>query len=180
MVSNILLIYNYQYGDLISMIHIREELLHSALSHFPIAMFSLALLTKSAYYLLKTHHLELSKNLAIITKFLLFTAPLFYLISIFYGDMAVDVIKNDICNLTLVYEHEQTAQFAIPFFLITIVLEVVLALENFKAKSFRILAHIGLYITLILGNFFMLKAAHQGGNMVYNHGVAVKGYQCLE
>jgi uncharacterized membrane protein len=160
------------------MIDIREELLHSAVSHFPIAMFFLALMTKSAYYLTKSRFEELSANLNIVTKFLLFTAPLFYLVSIFYGDIAVDLIKNDICNLTLVYEHEQTAQFAVPFFLITIVLEVVLGLENFTKKNLRILTHIGLYLMLATGNFFMFKAAHQGGEMVYNHGVAVKNYKC--
>jgi uncharacterized membrane protein len=160
------------------MIDIREELLHSAVSHFPIAVFFLALMTKSAYYLTKSRYEELSNNLNIITKFLLFTGPLFYLVSIFYGDIAVDLIKNDICNLTLVYEHEHTAQLAVPFFLVAIVFEVILGLENFTQKSLRLVSHIILFVSLLIGNLYMFKAAHQGGTMVYDHGVGVKDYKC--
>lgn len=170
--------YYYQDGGLNSMIEMREELLHSAFSHFPIALLTLALLTKTLFYIFVTKQPKIASNLSLISKFLMFSAPIFFLISIFLGDLAVDIIKNDICNLTLVYEHEHTAQLSLIYFLIAISCEIILGLEALHQKSLRFALHTILMITLIIGNFYMLKSAHLGGDMVYNHGVAVKNYPC--
>ena len=162
------------------MFEIREELLHVVFAHFPIAMLSLALLCKIILVLTPEKFALTKSKIEFSYLSLLFSAPMFYLITIFLGDTALDLIKNDVCNLTLVYEHEQTAEKAIPFFLVTIVLEVLLLSKKItKAPLLKLLSLISL-IFLIIGNLFMFKAAHLGGQMVYEYGTAVKNYKCSE
>jgi len=149
---------------------IREELLHPVLSHFPIAMFSLALGTKLLELLLFKAKREFQKKLNFVSKFLIYLAPLFFLIAMFLGDSSLDIIKNEFCDLSLVSKHEDLSYWALYFFLGTLIFE---SLSEFL-KKFEIFLQIGAFITLLFGNYFLFKTAHLGGELVYEKGAAVK------
>ncbi len=157
---------------------IREELLHTALIHFPIAIFSLALVFKFTEVLCLCLKKKVSYEVGIVAKALLFIGPLFYLVSIYLGDMAFEIIKKDLCNITLAYQHEEAAEIPIPFFLLAIVLEVLILAKVKSIKTYTSVVQGFILLSLLIGNILMFRAAHLGGEMVYDHGAAVKGYTC--
>jgi uncharacterized membrane protein len=149
---------------------IREELLHPMLAHFPLAMFALALFTKSFELILFKKFNDLSSKLSIISKFLIFSAPAFFLITIYLGDVATDIIKNNFCDLALISKHEDLSYYALYFFIGTLAFE---ALSEIN-KKFKMPLQVLVLLTLIFGNYFLFKAAHLGGELVYEKGAAVK------
>lgn len=149
---------------------IREELLHPVLSHFPIAMFSLALVTKLLELLLRKAKREFQLKLNFVSKFLIYLAPLFFLVSMYLGDSSFEIIKSEFCDLALVSKHEDLAYFALYFFLGTLIFE---SLSEFL-KKFELLLQVGAFITLLFGNYYLFKTAHLGGELVYEKGAAVK------
>ena len=157
---------------------IREELLHAAFIHFPIAIFALALVAKLFEIILLMLGKKHAYELGVIVKGLLFVGPLFYLVSIYLGDMSFELIKADICNLTLVYEHEEMAEIPIPFFLLAIVFEVLILSKAKQILRWVKAIHVFTLISLIIGNYFMFQAAHMGGELVYEYGTAVKNVRC--
>lgn len=152
------------------MIMIRDELLHPMISHFPIAMFSLALLTKVLELLSYTKFPDFSKKLNFLSKSLIFTAPLFFLVTIYLGDIATEAIKSSFCDFYAISKHEELGYYALYFFIGSLVFESL----SEVAKQRKILCYIGVVITLIGGNYFLFKTAHLGGKLVYEKGAAVK------
>lgn len=155
------------------MLGIREELLHPVMSHFPIALMTLALLTKIAQILALKFAQNQVKNLQLITRFLLFSAPVFFLMTMFLGDSSLDIIKNDFSELTLVYQHEELSYICLYFLLGSVVLEVLTMLEQIKLK-FKPYIEFAIVVTLLVSNIYLFQAAHLGGQLVYDHGAAVK------
>jgi uncharacterized membrane protein len=162
------------------MIEIREELLHTISSHFPIALLSLALITKSLQLIFMRLSHSITKQLQTISTFLLYTGLVFYIIALFLGDTAFDIIKSSVCNLTLIYKHEQMAENAIPYFIIAIFFEIAVAAKIKLFKKHSLVVRILTLLALSIGNYYMFSAAHIGGTMVYEQGVAVKNYKCLK
>ena len=152
---------------------IREELLHPAISHFPLALLVLVFFTKTAQLFVTEKYPELNKNLQVISKFLLLTGSAFLLPSLFLGDMAFDVLKQDVCDLVAVYRHEDMAHYALVTFIIAIVFDT-LSYINQIAKKFKPLINVLLILTIGVGNYFLLKTAHMGGDLVYEQGVGVR------
>lgn len=152
------------------MILIRDELLHPMISHFPIAMFFLAMISKSIELISFHKYRDLSSKFNFVTRFLIFTAPLFYLLTIYLGDIATDAIKNEFCELALISKHEQLGYYALYLIIASLVLESLC--EIFKKKKV-IFSGLTLF-TLILSNYFIFKTAHLGGHLVYEKGAAVK------
>ena len=151
------------------MIMIREELLHPMISHFPIVMFSLALFSKSLELLTFTKFSDFSKRLNFLSKSLIFTAPLFFLITIYLGDIATEIIKGDFCEYYLIAKHEEYGYYALYFFIGSLIFESLS--EVFKNK--RMLCHFVVLLTLIGGNYYIFKTAHLGAKLVYEKGAAV-------
>lgn len=152
------------------MILIRDELLHPMLAHFPIVMFTLALMVKSLE-ITSTYKFEaFSTKLNFVSKFLIFTAPLFYLLTIYLGDIANDAIKNEFCELTLISKHEELGYYALYFFIGALIFE---SLSEVLKKK-RMLFNFAVLLSLIGSNYFIFKTAHSGAEMVYEKGAAVR------
>ncbi len=155
-----------------TMLDIREELLHPIMAHFPIALFVLALFTKMAQVFAMKFAKDQVQNLQVITRFLLFSAPLFFLVTLFLGDTSLDIVKNDLPNLTLAYKHEDTSYLALYFFLGAIFSEVIISIETI-GLGIKKAAHISVLLLLIIGNYYLMQTAHLGGMLVYEQGAAV-------
>lgn len=160
----------YQFGDQFSMI--REELLHTAASHFPIALLVLVLFTKIAELIVTRRYKNLGDHLNIISKFLLILGSVMLIPSLFLGDMAFDIVKKDICNLITAYRHEDMAHNTLIVFIVAIVLETCLSMKDIK-KNFILPLKVSLVAALILGNYFLFQTAHLGGDLVYTEGAGV-------
>lgn len=160
------------------MTFIREELLHPIVSHFPIALLSMALILKIAIYISMTKKYDFKKNLTFTYNFCLITGLIFFITNLFIGDIALEAIKSDLCNLTLAYQHEDMAHTTLILFIIIVSFEV-LSLVIEKTIFKNILSSLAALL-LIVGNFYLFKTAHQGGQLVYEYGAAVKNYNCTE
>jgi uncharacterized membrane protein len=152
------------------MILIRDELLHPMLAHFPIVMFTLAFVVKSLEIVTSYKLKAFSEKLSFVSKSLIFTAPLFYLLTIYLGDIATDAIKNEFCELSLISKHEELGYYALYFFIGALLFESLG--EVFKKR--KLVCNFAVLISLIFSNYFIFKTAHSGAEMVYEKGAAVK------
>ena len=149
---------------------LREELYHPMISHFPIVMFFLALVTKLVGLSLQKLNKDSAANILYISRLLMYTAPFTFLISMYLGDFALDQIKNDFCDLYIVYQHEEVAYYALYSFLLVLGFE---AISEIKSK-FKVLLQYASLLFLLVGNFYLFKTAHSGAGLVYDLGAAVK------
>lgn len=147
---------------------IREELLHPAVSHFPIAFLFLSLGLKIAIVVFKQNQLQTSYRL------LLYLGTAFILPTLFLGDMALDIVKTKACRLDLIHEHEELGEQTLYFFIGAILMEMAIMatpMARYIKKFF-----LDCFILLILGCgcFFLFETAEHGAELVYDQGVAVK------
>lgn len=148
---------------------IREELLHPIFAHFPIVMFALAVVAKSLEFFCYKAKRDLYYKFGFLSKFFIYSAPMAYLITIFLGDSALDIIKNDLCDLQLVTKHEEISYYALYAFLGALTLEVL----KDVIKKYELLWQSAVLIALVVSNFYLFQSAHLGGQLVYEKGAAV-------
>ena len=151
---------------------IREELLHPALTHFPIACLVLVCFTKVSYLFVTRKSKDLAQKLDFTSQFLLFVGAAMLLPSMFLGDMSLDIVKPQLDNIILAYQHEETAQICLGVFVLALALEVSLKFESIKNKYAGIIQII-ILLTLFVGNFFLIKTSHLGSKLVYEQGAGV-------
>lgn len=151
----------------------REELYHPMLAHFPIVLLFLALILKSLEIaFIKNSHL--SDRMNFFARIVLFSAPLLYLITMYLGDAAFEIIKKDFCHLKLIYDHEELSKLALVFIMLATVLEALSKIESITKKMRTALSILTL-VTLITVNGLVFKTAHSGAMLVYDHAAAVRG-----
>ncbi|MFT6631812.1 MAG: putative membrane protein [Bacteriovoracaceae bacterium] len=159
-----------------SRLMIREELLHPVISHFPIALLVLVMFTKLAHLIVMKRYIELSKNIDMISKFLLIVGSIMILPALFLGDMAFDIVKNDLSNITTAYRHEDLAHNTLIVFIIAIVLDTLVSVREFSFKQMFTI-QVCLFFTIALGNYYLFQTAHLGADLVYEQGAGVKRSQ---
>lgn len=152
----------------------REELYHPMLAHFPIVLFLMILILKILVLTLALSDRsgDLSQKLNWFARILLVIAPLIYLVTLYLGDSALEIIKNDFCDLKSIYAHEEMAKQSLIFIILSLILEGVGQIEKIKIKMEKPLMTLTVLI-LIAGNFLILKTAHSGAMLVYDKGAAV-------
>lgn len=152
---------------------IREELLHPITSHFPIALLILLIFTKLAQlFVIKTSD-SWHEKLDFLNKFLLFTGSLMLLPTIFLGDMAFDIVKSEMKNITLAYKHDELAHTTLYCFIAVLISEVIPLLKPISKNLIKM--YLIFQIALIgIGNYYLFETAHSGATMVYDYGTAVK------
>ncbi len=151
---------------------IREELLHPAVSHFPIALLVLVGFTKLFQLIVTKKYKELADSLNLISKFLLITGSCFLLPAIFLGDMAFEIVKKDLSNITAAYKHDELAHYTLICFIVAVSIDTLNNVKKFKVQyEFQI--NIALFIAILVGNYFLFNTAHIGSNLVYEQGAGV-------
>lgn len=150
---------------------LRAELLHPAFIHFPIVFLFLLPIFKGLSLGVKQKQKEFrylylaSLCLGLIT----------YFISIYLGDIALDAVKEDVCQFQRVHQHEDMAYYCLFSFLGALVLE--LLIESKKIPLIKLLNCLCLLV-LLIGNYLLIKTAHLGGQLVYDHGIGTKDNHC--
>lgn len=157
---------------------IQEELIHPMISHFSIACLILIFFTKLA----QIFHLEKSKmrqhQLQFTHHFLLFIGSLMLIPTLFLGDMAFDIVKKNLCYLTEAYQHEEMAHQCLYIFIFIMILELGFKIDLITSclskNSYMKYYHFIILIFIILGNYYLIKTAHLGSNLVYKQGAGVQ------
>lgn len=155
---------------------IREELLHPVISHFPIALLVLVMFTKLAQLIVMNKYNEMEKNLDVISKFLLIVGTSMILPALFLGDMALDIVKNDLSNITTAYRHEDLSHNTLIVFIIAIVIDTLIGMKKLE-KTQKLIFELVLLLTIFLGNYFLFQTAHLGADLVYEQGAGVKAFK---
>lgn len=159
---------------------IREELLHPALSHFPIACLVLVVFTKLTQLIVIKKYPELEQNLTFTHRFLLLIGCAMLLPTMFLGDMALDIVKGNLCNLVKAYQHEELGQITLIIFIIALAGEVLIISEKIK-RNLIYFVHIFVFGFILLGNTYLFQTAHTGANLVYEQGAGLLNantYKC--
>jgi len=151
---------------------IKEELLHPAISHFPVALLTLVLVTKIAELIVGQHNAQLKGQLNLISKFLLYTGTVMLLPSLFSGDIAFDIVKENMCSLIKVYQHDDLAHTTLYFFIAAMIFEITSGLDKIPARYKRPLK-LGLLLSILTGNYYLFLTAQMGGKLVYQDGAGV-------
>jgi uncharacterized membrane protein len=146
---------------------IREELLHPIIVHFPLAFLATAPLFKvgEVYCLFSKN--TIGNTISNFYKLFLGLGFLGLVLSLFLGDTAAEITKNQICDLTLLYQHEEAAHNALYLYISAGIFELLQA--KFRPKW---MASCSL-VLLFVATYFLLDTAHLGGELVYEHGAAV-------
>lgn len=147
----------------------REELLHPLIAHFPIACLILSFFTKAAQLIVMKKYEQLGQNIQFMTRFLLYFGCAMLLPTIFLGDMAFDIVKPELCNTVLAYQHDELAEITLAIFVFGIFLEIG---TQFKHK-FLLPLNIAVLIVMGFGNYYLLETSHLGGKLVYEQGAGL-------
>ena len=148
----------------------REELLHTKVVHFPIALLLFGtLLFIAAVILNKNDKFSFLMPAARLT---LFFGVLGSWASVITGNMADGIATRNLCDPLVVEEHETMAYLVSYIFTGGIVIDLLKKYFIEKIKFKKLFTFLILLIFLT-GTGFMFYVGHLGGKLVYQQGAAV-------
>jgi uncharacterized membrane protein len=150
----------------------REELVHPLFVHFPIA-----LLVIGSFLLLfaRTNLLTKAKyNLLFSSRLLIVIGSLFSWITVYTGTLADSVVGREVCDPTVLEDHERYGYYVAILFSTVSLLEIGFNFikSKLKANLFRFLKTLSLLLA-IGGTVFLGYEAHLGGKLVYQQAAGV-------
>jgi uncharacterized membrane protein len=155
----------------------RTEVWHPLTVHFPIALLTFATLTKLVALFLKPASADFWQKAG---SFLLYAGTLAAWLSLFTGDIADGVVSRQICDPTMLKDHERFAELLTYIFTAAALLDVALLCGLLKYKS-RLLQLLVILLMLV-GTGFLAYSGHLGAQVVYQQagGVYVPSGNCAE
>lgn len=144
---------------------LRTEVWHPLSVHFPIALLLIATLFKCFSLFSK------SKTWENAGSFLLYAGVVGAWISIFTGDMADGIVSRELCDPTVLKEHENSAWTLVWLFSFASVVDILRLTQIFSLKS-KIIKVISL-VLMIIGSGFLVYTGHLGAKLVYQQGAGV-------
>ena len=148
---------------------IREELIHPATIHFSIAFLTFVTPIYVIYLYKKNKNIEFLLNFFFITGLATLAG------SMFLGDMALDIVKKDLCRIQDAYAHEEHAYYTMCIFILSYASFMGRLYVKEELKKWPLL--LGLILS-IGANFYLVKTGHSGSNLVYEQGAGVKNFKC--
>ncbi len=152
---------------------LRTEVYHPLSVHFPIVLLLMATLFKLIG--LWSDKLTWSHG----GRFLLILGVIGIWISIYTGDMADGIVSRQLCDPTVLKDHENLAYTTAWIFSLALIIELFISfIEIFRKKSLRIL----LVLILLTASGFLTYVGHLGAELVYQQaaGVYVPSDDCGE
>lgn len=140
---------------------------HPQVIHFPIALFSTALLTELLSYFWK------KSFFSNVTMFLLILGCFSAIAALQTGENSAELYQSVESLKALIHQHESAGEWVFRLFTISLAAKIITVL--FKKDTI----YIRLIITFImLAGFFQLcQVGHFGGKLVFDKGVGVKPMQ---
>lgn len=147
----------------------RTELVHPLFVHFPIALLILGTLVLLCYRLPVFN--SVNNQLSFTSKFLLFTGSLLSWATVYTGTLADSVVGREVCDPTVLEDHERLGYYVAITFLVISVLEIGFYYLS-RFRWLRLLQTLSLIIALA-GTALLGYEAHLGGKLVYQQAAGV-------
>ncbi|MAM18500.1 MAG: DUF2231 domain-containing protein [Christiangramia sp.] len=151
----------------------RTEVYHPLFVHFPIVLLLIATLFKIVS--LWSKKVTYSEGGSI----LLILGVISVWIAVYTGDQADGIVSRQLCDPTVLKEHENLATTTAWIFSMALVLDLLLRyVESFKKKS----AYYIVALLMLAGSVTLTLAGHHGAELVYQQaaGVNVPSEDCSE
>lgn len=152
----------------------RTEVWHPLSVHFPIALLLIALL----FLVLALSTAGHSWNKA--ASVLLFLGTFGAWIAIYTGNMADGIVSRQICDPTVLKDHENAAYTLAWIFTVASVLDITTFVRSLKRNT-KILK-LAVLTLMLIGSGFLIYAGHLGATLVYQQaaGVYTPSEDCRE
>jgi hypothetical protein len=149
---------------------VRTELYHALFTHFPIVLLAISPLWLAFDAFGKNQAYKKTWTLAF--RFFFYGGLLAFMINLFLGDEAYEIVKNSACSLALLQRHDDLAHTSLYFYLVGLLYE---PLQMKLAKKWCFLI---CFPFLIAGTYYLVETGHSGAIAVYDHGTGVKAKVC--
>ena len=83
-----------------------------------------------------------------------------------------EIVKNDLCNLTGAYNHEDMAHMTLYFLIAAVLIQVLI--QSHKWPKHEKILEVALILFIFTTNFYLIQTAHTGGKLVYEQGAGVQ------
>ena len=149
---------------------LRTEVWHPLSVHFPIALLLIATLFKCFAIFSK------AKTWQNTGSFLLYLGTIGAWVSIFTGDMADGIVSRELCDPTVLKDHENAAWMVVWLFSAASLIDIlrISKIVSLKSKFIRAVA----VLLMLVGSGFLMYTGHLGAKLVYQQGAGV--YQPTE
>ncbi|MEO2064205.1 MAG: DUF2231 domain-containing protein [Christiangramia sp.] len=151
----------------------RTEVYHPLFVHFPIVLLLIATLFKIvSLWSIKVTYSEGGSILLILGVISVW-------IAVYTGDQADGIVSRQLCDPTVLKEHENLATTTAWIFSMALVLDLLLKyVESFRKKS----AYYIVALLMLAGSVTLTLAGHHGAELVYQQaaGVNVPSEDCSE
>ncbi len=145
---------------------LREELYHPVVSHFPIALLSLVPFVGLGRLMKKEN---IIKNCEFLFRVFLYLGLTSYLVTLYLGDLSLEIIKSQLPKLQAAYHHEDMAYYTLYLFMSVLGIDSLYL--NMKDKHWL---NYFIIIASFAGLYFLIQTGHSGATLVYEYGAAVK------
>lgn len=155
----------------------RTEIWHPLTVHFPIALLILATITQSVALVLRTGSQSFWHKAA---SYLLYLGVAMAWVGIYTGHEADGIVARKICDPTVLKAHEIAAFNATYLFSAAMVLSLVLPQRFLKTRQG--LLRLLVFLLMMAGTVFLVRAGHLGASVVYQQagGVQVPKGDCSD
>lgn len=155
----------------------RTEVLHPMFVHLPLVLLLLATVCWAVSFFLPEPH---RYNWRYTSRICLYAGALSTWLGVYTGELAHSVVTRQLCDPTVLKEHENTAITFSWLFTIAAVLDLLFFL-NFL-KKYKRLKDVVLLLLMLIGTGFLVYSGHLGASLVYQQaaGVYRPSENCVE
>lgn len=143
----------------------RTEVWHPLSVHMPLALLIVATIFKLIDPLFKKLNLNDSGNI------LLITGTLGAWIAIYTGDLADGIVSRQLCDPTILKDHENAAYIVGWLFAAASAITILDWIKVFN--KFKRLLRVSAIILMLIGTGFLTYTGHLGAQLVYQQGAGV-------
>ena len=146
----------------------RTEIWHPLSVHFPVALLTFATIIFASTFIIKG---EKKKSLLFMALILLSAGVLGAWTGIYTGNMADGVVSRQLCDPTILKDHEISAYTSSILFSIALAFLYVLYFNPFT--RLRLVFNLLVLVLMLTGTGFLIHAGHLGAQVVYQQGGGV-------
>jgi uncharacterized membrane protein len=153
----------------------RSELIHPMLAHFPLALLGVYPFVYTSQFFFKN---PIKDRLEWGARGLLYLGIVLYMVTLYLGDMALEIVTPKLCQLSLAYDHETWGYYGLYSWGLVLVLDISNLIGLEKKLSWIKFLPVGKAFFSFLALLTLYQAGHSGAGLVYEFGAAVKNAVC--